>query len=151
MAFSLKDIINQQVNSAAGGIEIPAALKNQVLGGLTDSIFGSLTQTATKAGGINILKDLFGGKTPVEKSPVTELAGNIFSNNILKKLGLGSVLGSLLTGLIPKILGGVTKVFKDQNGDGKVDFNDILIALGGSSAGKSIVTSVLGGLFGRRK
>jgi hypothetical protein len=150
MAFSLNDIIKQQVNSAAGGLEIPAALKNQVLGGLSDSILGSLTQTATKAGGINIIKDLFGGKTPVESSPVTQLAGNLFNTNVLKKLGLGAVLGTALTKLIPNILGGVTKVFKDQNGDGKVDMNDILIALGGSGIGKSVVTSVLGGLFKRR-
>ena len=150
MAFSLTDIIKQQVTSATGGIEIPSEVKNQVLGGLSDSILGSLTQTATKAGGINMIKDLFGGKTSVESSPITELAGNMFNANVLKKLGLGSVLGASLVKLIPNILGGVTKVFKDQNGDGKVDMNDIIIALGGSSIGKSIFSSVLGGIFGKK-
>ncbi len=150
MAFSLKDIINQQVNSAAGGLEIPAALKNQVLGGLSDSILGSLTQTATKAGGIELIKDLFGGKTSAANSPVTDLAGKLFTNNILKNLNIGSVLGSSLAGLIPGILGGVTKIFKDQNGDGKVDINDIIIALGGLSIGKSIFKNVLGGIFGKK-
>ncbi len=151
MAFSLKDIINQQVNSAPGGIEIPAALKNQVLGGLSESILGSLTQTATKPGGINLIKDLFGGKTSAASSPITELAGILFGNNVLKKLGIGAVLGTALTKLIPNILGGVTKVFKDQNGDGKVDISDILIALGGGGGlGKSVVTSVLGGLFKKK-
>ena len=48
---SISDFIAQQVKSAAGGIEIPSNIKNQVLGGLSDSILGSLTQTATKAGG----------------------------------------------------------------------------------------------------
>ena len=150
MAFSLNDIIKQQVNSAVGGIEIPADVKNQVLGGLSEAILGSLTQTATKAGGINMIKDLFGGKTSVESSPITNLAGNLFNTNVLKKLGLGAVLGTTLTKLIPNILGGVTKVFKDQNGDGKVDINDIIIAVGGSGIGKGIINSVLGGLFGKR-
>ena len=150
MAFSLNDIIKQQVNSAAGGIEIPAALKNQVLGGLSESILGSLTKTAAQPGGINLIKDLFGGKTSAENSPITDLASNLFGTNILKKLGIGSVLGAALTKLIPNILGGVTKVFKDQNGDGKVDMNDILIALGGSALGKGVITSVLGGLFKKR-
>ncbi len=147
MAFSLTDIIKQQVNSAAGNIEIPSAVKNQVLGGLSDSILGSLTQTATKAGGIDMIKDLFGGKTSAASSPITELAGKLFTNNILKNLNLGSALGSSLTGLIPSVLGGVTKIFKDQNGDGKVDINDIIIALGGSKIGTSIIKGVLGGLF----
>ena len=150
MAFSLKDIINQQVNAATGGIEIPAAVKNQVLGGLSESILGSLTQTATKAGGLDLIKDLFGGKTSAASSPITDLVGNIFTNSILKNINLGSVLGSTLKGTIPTILGGVTKIFKDQNGDGKVDINDIIIALGGSSIGKSIFKNVLGGLFGRK-
>ena len=44
MAFSIADIIKQQVNSAAGGVQIPANVQNQVLGGLSDSILGSLTQ-----------------------------------------------------------------------------------------------------------
>ena len=92
MAFSLNDIIKQQVNSAVGGIEIPADVKNQVLGGLSESILGSLTQTATKAGGINMIKDLFGGKTSVESSPITNLAGNLFNTNVLKKLGVGAAL-----------------------------------------------------------
>ena len=59
---SLSDFIAQQVKSAAGGIEIPSNVKNQVLGGLSDSILGSLTQTATKAGGVDIIKNLFTGK-----------------------------------------------------------------------------------------
>ena len=150
MAFSLKDIIAQQVNANVGGIEIPSAVKNQVLGGLSESILGSLSKTATQPGGINLIKDLFGGKTSAASSPITELASNLFGNNVLKKLGIGAVLGTALTKLIPNILGGVTKVFKDQNGDGKVDMTDILIALGGSSAGKSIVTSVLGVLFKKK-
>ena len=55
-----------------------------------------------------------------------------------------------LTGLIPVVLGGVTKLFKDQNGDGKVDINDVIIALGGKIGGGGLFGSILGGLFRRK-
>ena len=150
MAFSIADVIKQQVNSAAGGVQIPANLQNQILGGLSDSILGSLTKTATSRGGINIITDLLTGKTSADKSPVTSLAGKLFTNNILKNLNLGSVLNKSLLALIPSVLGGVTKLFKDQNGDGKVDINDVIIALGGSIGGKGLFGGLLGGLFGKK-
>ena len=124
MAFAIADIIKQQVNSAAGGVQIPADLQSKVLGGLSDSILGSLTQTATSRGGVNIITDLLNGKTSVAKSPVTSLAGNIFNNSVLKNLNLGKAANASLLALIPTVLGGVTKLFKDQNGDGKVDISD---------------------------
>ena len=155
MALSLTDIIKQQVSSAAGNVEIPAEVKNKVLGGLSESILGSLTQTAAKAGGIEQVKELLTGKASAASSPITDLAGKLFTNNILKNLNLGSVLGSKLTGLIPKILGNLSGFIKDRDGDGDVDLNDILLSLGGTglgaavakTAGKSILKNVLGGLF----
>jgi hypothetical protein len=143
--MNLSDLILQQVKNAAGNVDIPANLQNQVLGGLSDSILGSLTQTATKPGGIDLIKNLLTGKADAATSPVTALAGNLFNSNILSKLKLGAA-GAALMALIPKVFGGLKNIIKDQDGDGDVDLNDILLALKGG--GGSILGSVLGGALG---
>ena len=145
----ISDLILQQVTKAAGNVSIPDNVKSQVLGGLSDSILGSLTQTATKAGGVDMIKDLLTGKANAASSPVTALAGNLFTNNVLSKLNLGS-LGSSLTGLIPGVLGNISGIIKDRDGDGDVDLNDILLTLTGGSKGASLLgaaSSLLGGFF----
>ena len=151
---SIGDLIMQQVKSAAGGVSIPSNIKDQVLGGLSDSILGSLTQTATKAGGVDVIKNLLTGKANAASSPVTALAGNLFKKNVVSKLGLGSSLGSTLTALIPGIFGKLSGIVKDQDGDGDVDINDIIIALTGKkSAGSSLLgaaTGILGGLLKKK-
>ena len=151
---SISDLIMQQVKSAAGGVSIPSNIKDQVLGGLSDSILGSLTQTATKAGGVDVIKNLLTGKANAASSPVTALAGNLFKKNVVSKLGLGSSLGSTLTALIPGIFGKLSGIVKDQDGDGDVDINDIIIALTGKkSAGSSrlgAATGILGGLLKKK-
>ena len=145
--MTLSDILLQQVTKSVAGsnIQIPANLQQQVLGGLSDSILGSLTQTATKPGGIDLIKNLLTGKADAATSPVTALAGNLFSSNILSKLKLGAA-GAALLALIPKIFGGLKGIIKDQDGDGDVDLNDVLLTLKGG--GGSILGSVLGGALG---
>jgi hypothetical protein len=163
MAFNIQDFITKQVASAVGGVEVPASAKNTVLNGLSDSILGSLTQTATKPGGIDTLKGLLTGASPAASSPVTALATNLFTKNILSSLNLGGGINNALTGLIPSIIGKLGGILKDQDGDGDVDFNDILITLGvggakktsgGSNAGGSILGSVgksiLGSILGKK-
>ena len=152
MAASILDLIKSQVAAQTGNIEIPAQAKNTVLNGLTDSIFGSLAQTATKPGGVDLIKNLLTGKTDAAASPITALAGNMFSSNILKKLNLGSLLNGKLTALIPAILGGMTGILKDQDGDGDVDFQDILITLKGGGQKTQAQKSgggLLGGILGK--
>lgn len=155
----ISDLISKQVSSATGGIEIPSDIKSQVLGGLGDSILGSLTQTAAKQGGTDLISDLLTGKTSAANSPITALAGSLFSTNILSKLNLGGGLAKSLTGLIPNVLGGLKNFIKDQDGDGDIDLKDIMLSItgGGNSSGGGLgsiigaATSILGGLMGDKK
>ena len=145
--MNLSDIILQQVtkNVASSNIQIPQNLQQQVLGGLSDSILGSLAKTATAPGGLDQIKALLTGQADAAKSPVTALAGNIFNSNVLSKLKLGAA-GAALLAFIPKIMGGLKNIIKDQDGDGDVDLNDVLLTLKGGSG--SILGSVLGGVLG---
>ena len=144
--MNLSDIILQQVtkNVAGSNIQIPQNVQQQVLGGLSDSILGSLAKTATAPGGLDQIKALLTGQADAAKSPVTALAGNIFNSNVLSKLKLGAA-GAALLAFIPKIMGGLKNIIKDQDGDGDVDLNDVLLTLKGGSG--SILGSVLGGVL----
>ena len=149
---NIQDLIQQIVGASAAKVNIPADIKDQVLGGLSNSILGSLTQTATQAGGLDMIKNLLTGKADAASSPITALAGNLFSDNVIKKLNLGSLAPALMA-LIPGIMGKLSNVIKDQDGDGDVDLNDILLSLkGGAGSGLlGAATSILGGLFGKKK
>ena len=149
---NIQDYIQQIVGASASKVNIPANVKDQVLGGLSTSILGSLTQTASRAGGLEKVKDLLTGKADAASSPITALAGELFSNNVLKKLNLGS-LAPTLVALIPGIMGKLSGFIKDQDGDGDVDINDVLLSLkGGAGSGLlGAATSILGGFLGRKK
>ena len=149
---NISEYIMKAVTAAAGKVEIPSNIKDQVLGGMSDSILGSLTQTASKAGGLDEIKNLLTGKTDAAKSVVTSLAGDLFTKNVLSKLNLGS-LAPALTALIPGVIGKLSGFIKDQDGDGDVDINDILLSLKGGSGNGLLgaATSILGGLFGKKK
>ena len=149
---NINDYIQQLVGAAAGKVEIPADLKDQVLGGLSSSILGSLTQTVSKPGGIDQVKELLSGKADAATSSITALAGSLFNKNVLGKLNLGS-LAPAISALIPGIMGKLSGFLKDQDGDGDVDLNDISISLkGGAGAGLlGAATSLLGGLLGKKK
>lgn len=150
----ISDLISQQVKAAAGNVAIPTNVKDQVLGGLSESILGSLTKTATQPGGVDIVKNLLTGKANAATSPVTQLAGKLFAGNILSKLNLGQQTNNALTGLIPTVLSKASGFVKDQDGDGDVDINDIIIALTGKKQGGAGIlgaaTSILGGFLKKK-
>ena len=148
----LIDLIKKQVNASAGEVDLPQGEKENLLGGLSDSIMGSLKSTALQKGGLDKIKDLFGGKVNAADSPITGLAGEMFKNNVLSKLNLGSGAMASLTGLVPKIMGNLSNFIKDRDGDGDVDLKDILASLtgGGSSLGGGLFSGILGKLFGRK-
>ncbi len=148
---NIQDYIQQIVGASASKVNIPANVKDQVLGGLSSSILGSLTQTAAKSGGLEKVKDLLTGKANAASSPITALAENLFTTNVIKKLNLGNIAPAL-TALIPVIMSKLSGFIKDQDGDGDVDINDVLITLkGGSGSGLlGTATSILGGLLGRK-
>ncbi len=149
MANSILDLIKQQVAAQTGNVEIPAQQKNTILNGLTDSIFGSLTQTVARPGGIDAIKSLLTGKTDAAKSPITALAGQMFNANILKNLNLGALLNGKLSALIPAVMGKLSGILKDQDGDGDVDFQDIILTLKGGNARQSQSGGLLGGILGK--
>ena len=156
---SISDLIMQQVKSAAGGIQIPSNVQSQVLNGLSSSVLGSLTQTVAKPGGVDLITSLLKGKADAATSPVTQLAGKIFNTNILKNLKLGSKTNTALLALIPVVMGSLSKVITDRDGDGDVDLNDIILSLkgsagSGSNAGGGLLgaaTSILGGILGKKR
>lgn len=151
---AIQDLILNQVKSMAGNIDVPANLKNQVLNGLSDSVFGSLTQTAAQPGGIEAIKSLLTGKSAAASSPITALAGKIFANSIANKLGLNKAQSNSASAVIPNIIGKLGTFICDRDGDGDVDLNDILLSLKGGNTTKSsglnvakAATSILGSIL----
>lgn len=123
---ALTDIILAQVKESAG-----SKLDNNILGGLSDSILGSVKQSAQSASGIEQLTSLFTGKTSAAESPVTALAGKLFQSGVAKKLNLDSKTSNLATSLLPTIIGALVN---NKNG---LDITSILGAFaGGNTASK---------------
>ncbi|MBO6168363.1 MAG: hypothetical protein J6O51_00150 [Bacteroidales bacterium] len=147
---SILDLISSRVNTVAGGAQIPSNIKDQVLGGLSQSVLGSLTQTVTKDGGVDQIRDLVSGKVNAAASPITALAGDIFDKDILSKLNLGAAGGSLKD-LVPQVMAGLSGIIKDQDGDGDIDFNDLILALKGNGSNSLFNTAkaILGGILGK--
>ena len=73
MSF-LTDLIKEKASEVlANKISIPESIQEQVLGGIAESIFGSVKVTAGKEGGMDQLIELFTGREKATSSPVTQL------------------------------------------------------------------------------
>ena len=143
MSF-LTDLIKEKAGDVlAGNVSIPEYLKDKVLGGVSDSIFDSIKETAGEEGGIEKLTSLFTGKSEAATSSISTLAIKQFSTSIAGKLGLSPGIVNAVTPLIPKVIEMIT------SGKG-IDLNEILSEVGKSSATdmlKNAAGSILGGLF----
>ena len=127
----------------ADKISIPGSIQEEVLGGVADSIFGSVKQTAGKEGGLDQLVELFTGRQEASSSPVTQLASNIFGSDIAKKLGLSPAIVNAIVPMIPVIIEKLTS-------SGKIDINDLIseaTASGVADKLKDVAGGFLGGLF----
>ena len=143
MSF-LTDLIKEKAGEVlADKISIPEGIQEQVLGGISDSIFGIIKETAGKEGGIDQLIELFTGRQEVASSPVTALASNIFGSDIAKKLGLSPAIVNAIVPMIPVIL----KKFTSSE---KIDINDLISEVttsGLTDKLKDAAGSILGGFF----
>lgn len=143
MSF-LTDLIKEKATEVlADKISIPEGIQEQVLGGISDSIFGSIKETAGKEGGIDQLIELFTSRQEVASSPVAALAGNIFGSDIAKKLGLSPAIVNAIVPMIPVII----KKFTSSE---KIDINDLISEVTASGVAdklKDVAGGILGGFF----
>lgn len=143
MSF-ITDLIKEKAGEVlSGGISIPEGIQEQVLGGVADSIFGSVKETAGKEGGIDQLLELFTGRQEAASSPVAALAGRIFSSDIAKKLGLSPTIVNAIVPMIPAIIQKFTS-------SDKIDVNDLIAEVTKSGVAdklKDAAGGLLGGLF----
>ena len=142
MSF-ITDLIQEKAVDVLGGISLPDNLKEQVLGGVSDSIFGSIKETAGKEGGIDQLIELFTGRQSAASSPVTDLAEKLFSTDIAKKLGLSPGIISAVVPMIPKVIEKFTS-------SKSIDVNDLISEVTKSGVAdklKDAAGSLLGGFF----
>lgn len=142
MSF-ITDLIKEKAGDILGNVSLSDELKEKVVGGMSDSIFGSIKQTAGKEGGIDQLIELFTGRESAVSSPVTQLASNLFSSDIAKKLGLSPAIVSTILPLIPKVI----ETFTSSK---KIDVNDLISEVtkaGVADKLKDAAGSILGGFF----
>ncbi|MBQ8520267.1 MAG: hypothetical protein IJ456_02575 [Bacteroides sp.] len=142
MSF-ITDLIKEKAGDILGNVSLPDQIKEQVVGGVSDSIFGSIKETATKEGGIDQLIELFTGRESAASSPVTALAGKLFSSDIAKNLGLSPAIVNAIVPMIPKII----ETFTSNK---KIDVNDLIAEVTQSGVAdklKDMAGGLLGGFF----
>ena len=143
MSF-LTDLIKEKASEVlANKISIPEGIQEQVLGGIADSIFGSVKATAGKEGGMDQLIELFTGREKATSSPVTQLASSIFGSDIAKKLGLSPAIVNAIVPMIPMIIEKFTS-------SEKIDINDLIAEVTSSGITdklKDVAGGILGGFF----
>jgi hypothetical protein len=141
----ITDLIKQVASEALGNNSSSLAdnMKDQVLNGITDSILGSVKQTAQTKNGLQMLTSLVAGNgdASAATSQLSSLAGQIFTSSVANKLGLSSSTTNTIVSVLPTIIGALV------SSKGKLDLSSLLSLAGVSS--KSGLAGAIGGLLGK--
>ncbi|MCK9155847.1 MAG: hypothetical protein M0P12_07025 [Paludibacteraceae bacterium] len=113
------------------------------MNGITDSILGSVKQTAQTKNGLQMLTSLVAGNgdASAATSQLSSLAGQIFTSSVANKLGLSSSTTNTIVSVLPTIIGALV------SSKGKLDLSSLLSLAGVSS--KSGLAGAIGGLLGK--
>ena len=128
---------------------VPNEQNDAVIQEAGGSILSGL-QDIVASGNINDLSGMLSGKTAIDgNNPVVQQLTEKVTGNLGEKLGLSSdAAGSVASGLIPQILGGLVNKAKDPNQPG-FNMSDIVSAIsGGNGGGLMDAVSKYGGQFG---
>ena len=128
---------------------VPNEQNDAVIQEAGGSILSGL-QDMVASGNISDLTGMLTGKTPIDSNnPVVQQLTEKVTGNLGEKFGLSSdAAGSVASGLIPQILGGLVNKAKDPN-QPEFNMSDLVSAIsGGNGGGLMDAVSKYGGQFG---
>ncbi|MQP24075.1 hypothetical protein GFJ94_03230 [Flavobacterium sp. LMO8] len=150
MFDQLSELVNQFGGEAVvNNPAVPNEQNDAVMQEAGGSILSGL-QDMVANGNIGDLTGMLTGKNPIDgnNSVVKQLSEKV-TGNLGEKFGLSSdAAGSVASGLIPQILGGLVNKAKDPNQPG-FNMNDLVSAIsGGNGGGLMDAVTKYGGQFG---
>ena len=150
MFDQLSELVKQFGNEAVvNNPAVPNEQNDAVMSEAGSSILSGLKDMVAN-GNINDLTGILSGKSSIDgNNPVVQQLTEKVTGNLGEKFGLSSdVAGSVASGLIPQILGGLINKAKDPNQPG-FNMSDLVSAISdGKGGGLMDAVSKYGGQFG---